>query len=225
MTRRALILGSGGPAAIAWEIGVIAGLAEARVDIRNADLFVGTSAGSVVAAEMTSGVAIETLFQQQVDPRLQIKELIPRIEFNRMKTDLARAKAGGGEVSEILQRVGALALATVTVSESERRAVIATRLPVHAWPKDRLFVVAVDVASGERHVFDRDSGVDLVDAVAASCAAPATWPPVNIGSRCYMDGGVYSTENQTWQPDTSASLSWRSPPAIRPWQWCRWTRQ
>ena len=85
---------------------MIAGLADAGVDIRNADLFVGTSAGSVVAAEITSGVAVNQLFQQQVDPHLQIKELIPPVEFKRLKADLARAKEGNGGATEILQRVG-----------------------------------------------------------------------------------------------------------------------
>jgi NTE family protein len=192
---RALVLGSGGPAAIAWEIGLITGLAEEGIDLRNADLFVGTSAGSVVAAEITSGVALEELFQAQVDPRLQIKEIKPPVDFNRLKNDLAMAKEGESSVNKILQRVGLLAMGTQTVSEPERRNVIAMRLPVHIWPEKKLLVVSVNVASGERCVFDRNSEANLVDAVAASCAVPATWPPVTIGSHRFMDGGVYSTEN------------------------------
>jgi hypothetical protein len=61
--RRALVLGAGGPAASAWETGVIAGLAEAGVDVRKADLIIGTSAGSRVAARITSGLTLEELFQ------------------------------------------------------------------------------------------------------------------------------------------------------------------
>jgi NTE family protein len=73
--------------------------------------------------------------------------------------------------------------------------VIVSRLPSHTWPDDRLVVVAVDAVSGERQVFTRASGVDLVDAVAASCAVPGVWPPATIGSRRSMDGGTYSTDN------------------------------
>lgn len=93
------------------------------------------------------------------------------------------------------QRIGAVALATETVAEPVRRSVIAQRLPAHAWPDRALRVTAIDIATGELVVFDRDSGVELVDAVAASCAVPGAWPPVTIGDRRYMDGGIGSTIN------------------------------
>jgi predicted acylesterase/phospholipase RssA len=64
MTRRAFLLGAGGHAAIAWAIGLITGLAHAGIDVRDAELFVGTSAGSLVAAQLTSGVACEHVFQR-----------------------------------------------------------------------------------------------------------------------------------------------------------------
>jgi len=76
-----------------------------------------------------------------------------------------------------------------------RRAVIAWRLPSHDWPQLSLRVTAVDVATGELVVFDKASGVDLVDAVAASCAVPGVWPAVTIGNRRYIDGGVRTMTN------------------------------
>jgi NTE family protein len=82
LLRRAVVLGAGGTAAIAWEIGVLAGLAEAGIDVQTADLFVGTSAGSVVAAQITSGRSLEELFQYQVDPLLQVQELAPPLDFH-----------------------------------------------------------------------------------------------------------------------------------------------
>lgn len=193
--QRALVLGAGGHAAFAWEIGVIAGLADAGIDVRRADLFVGTSAGARVAAQITSGLALEELFQHEVNPHLQVKELVPSVDFNRLKADIAHAKEGSGGATEILRRVGALALAARIVSQPERRAMIASQLSVHTWPKERLLVVAVDAETGERHVFERTTGAKLVDAVAASCAVPGIWPPVTIGRHRYMDGGVYSTDS------------------------------
>ena len=89
-----------------------------------------------------------------------------------------------------MQRIGAVALATETVPEPVRRDVIAQRLPSHDWPDRVLRLTAIDTATGELVVFDRDSGVGLVDAVAASCAVPGAWPPVTIAGRRYMDGGV-----------------------------------
>jgi NTE family protein len=68
---------------------------------------------------------------------------------------------------------------------------IAAQLPTHTWPKRRLLIVAVDVESGERRVFDRSSGIDLIDAVTASRAVAGIWPAVALGGRRYMAGGVY----------------------------------
>ena len=81
------------------------------------------------------------------------------------------------------------------MSEAVRREVIAQRLPSHDWPDRELRITAIDIGTGELVAFDRASGVELVDAVAASCAVPGAWPPVTIGERRYMDGGVGSTMN------------------------------
>ena len=93
------------------------------------------------------------------------------------------------------QRIGAVALAADTLAEPLRRNVIAQRLPSHSWPDRVLRVTAIDIGTGKLVVFQRDSDVDLVDAVAASCAVPGVWPPVTIGERRYMDGGIGSTIN------------------------------
>src|SRR5262249_4869400 len=93
------------------------------------------------------------------------------------------------------QQMGKVARRAETVDEATRRAVIAGRLPSHEWPERDLKVTAVDVETGEFVVFDRHSGVGLVDAVAASCAVPAAWPPVTINGRRFMDGGLRSPSN------------------------------
>ena len=67
-------------------------------------------------------------------------------------------------------------------------------------------VTAIDAATAELVVFDRDSGVDLIDAVAASCAVPAAWPPVTIAGRRYMDGGIGSTINLDVADDCAAAV-------------------
>src|SRR5262249_60429998 len=76
---------------------------------------------------------------------------------------------------------------------------------------------AIDTATGELIAFDGNSGVGLVDAVAASCAVPAVWPPVTIGDRRYMDGGVGSTVNMTLANDCQVAVvlvpSGRSTPS------------
>jgi NTE family protein len=195
MTTYALVLGGGGIAGVAWETGLIVGLAEAGIDVRNAGLFVGTSAGATVGAQITSGLELAELFQRLVDPALQNQELAIQLDFQKMLTDFTRAFNEGGSSTEILQRIGALALAAPTVSEAQRRAVVASRLPVHSWPLSRLEIVAVDALSGERIIFTRDSGVELVDAVMASGALPYAYPPATINQHRYIDGGCYSIAN------------------------------
>ena len=99
------------------------------------------------------------------------------------------------EPADARRRIGAFALRSETVPLATRRAIVAARLPQVAWPAANLRVVAVDTASGEHRVFDRRSGVELVDAIAASCAVPGAWPPAAIGGRLYMDGGIRSLTN------------------------------
>jgi Patatin-like phospholipase/Transposase len=92
-------------------------------------------------------------------------------------------------------RLGRAALRTKTVPEAERRAVIAHRLPTDQWPQPRLLIPAVNAETGVAVVFDRDSGVPLIDAVAASCAVPLVWPPVTIHGQRYIDGGARAVAN------------------------------
>jgi NTE family protein len=193
VTTRALVLGGGGIAGISWETGVLAGLAESGADVSDADLVVGTSAGSVVGAQLTTGMAPDRLLARQTEPA-------PPGTAEPAATPapvavFAEIGQGATDAADLRRRFAALALATDTVPEAERVRVIADRLPVHTWPDRALRVVAVDTADGELAVFDRASGAPLVEAVAASCAVPGVWPPVTIGGRRYMDGGMRSTEN------------------------------
>ncbi len=192
---KALVLGGGGIVGISWETGILVGLAHAGIDVRNADLFIGTSAGSNVAAQITSGLSLDELFQRQVDPALQAHELAPQPDFAKMLADFTRAFEEGGTRAEIMQRVGALALAAPTISEAQRREVIVSRLPVHSWPESPLEIVAVDAFSGERTIFTRESKVELVDAVMASSSVPYVWPPATVKQSRYIDGGCYSMAN------------------------------
>jgi len=77
----------------------------------------------------------------------------------------------------------------------QRRAIVAARLPSQEWPQRPIAVVAVNAHTGVLTSFDRDSGVDLVDAVTASCALPGLAPTVSINGTRYIDGGVRSSEN------------------------------
>src|SRR6478736_2823617 len=194
--KRVLVLAGGGLAGIAWEIGILRGIADEAVDTAQAlldsDVLLGTSAGSTVAAQLGSGVGLDALFDRQVAAASQ--EINPGVDLDDITDLFVTAMAEPNTTTaEKLQRIGKTALSTPTVAESVRREVIAGRLPSHEWPDRVLRIPAIDTASGELVAFDRGSGVALVDAVAASCAVPGAWPPVTIGDRRYMDGGVSSS--------------------------------
>ena len=193
---RALVLGGGGVAGVAWELGILLGLHERGVDVRGADLIIGTSAGSVVGAQITSGANLASLFAAQLAPVEQTKERMVAFDAAQMMEAFRQAVAEAGPDSKAIRaRIGAYALAAPTIAETDRRDIIEARLPVQNWPKTRLLIVAVDTETGEEYLMDRASGVSLVDAVAASCAVPGIWPPVTIAGRRYMDGGMRSATN------------------------------
>ena len=210
--RRALVLAGGGIAGIAWETGILRGIADespaaARL-LLDSDVLVGTSAGSAVAAQIGSGHPLEELFARQVAETSA--EIDPGVDIEAITalflTALGDSNTLGDKKLQQMQRIGAVALTTETVPEPVRRDVIAQRLPSHDWPDRELRLTAIDTVTGELVVFDRDSGVGLVDAVAASCAVPGAWPPVTIAGRRYMDGGVGSSVNLGVARDCDAAV-------------------
>ncbi|MEW2357043.1 patatin-like phospholipase family protein [Spirillospora sp. NPDC029432] len=189
---RALVLGGGGITGIAWEWGILAGLAEAGLDPGAADLVVGTSAGSIVGAQVASGIEPEVRFRAQLaGAGDEIPARVGRSVVARWAWAAVRSRTPEG----LGARIGRQALAARTVPEAERRAVIESRLPIREWPGRPLRITAVDALTGAFTVFDREAGVPLVDAVGASCAVPGVWPPVTIGGRRYVDGGLRSAAN------------------------------
>ncbi|WP_018653992.1 patatin-like phospholipase family protein [Actinomadura flavalba] len=190
---RALVLGGGGVAGIAWEAGIVAGLREAGTDLGAADLFVGTSAGSVVGTLLAHGADIDATIEEiadidrqppdaSVDPGLMMKAF--EILFDTRK-----------DPKQARREVGALALSAGTDAMAPRLAQIADRLPDPAWPDRPLLVTAVDTADGAFKVWDRDGAASLADAVMSSCTVPCVFPPVEIDGRRYMDGGTRSATN------------------------------
>ncbi|MFK0241280.1 patatin-like phospholipase family protein [Microbacterium sp. NPDC090281] len=195
-TQRALVLGGGGSAGNAWLIGVVAGLADARLDANAADLIVGTSAGATAAAQIT-GTSPAQLFHDVISSavsphatpsgrataRGQSGSAAAHLERTQRIIDASR------DVEDMRRRMGAAAieLATTSAGAGQRwRETVAARLPRPEWPEQRILITAVDASTGEPVVFDRFSGVALVDAVAASCASGFAY---DVGASRYIDGG------------------------------------
>ena len=192
---RALVLGGGGLAGIAWELGLLAELIAGGSDLAAADTVVGSSAGSVTGALLRTLPSLDEPLTGQLEATDAGTELTVKVDVDLLLNTFTEAVSGARDLRSALSRIGAMALATPTVSEAERRRVIEARLPRHAWPDGHLLVTAVDAEDGELVTFDRNCGVGLVAAVAASCAVPGVWPPVTINGRRYVDGGSGSPTN------------------------------
>jgi NTE family protein len=148
----------------------------------------------VVGVQIASETELESFFASQLIPVEQSQER--RVMFDPAQmVEVFRQAAEETDGKARRARIGAYALAAPTTSEAERRVIIASRFPDHNWPQRRLLIVAVETETGEEYIIDRESGVSLVDAVAASCAAPGVWPPVTIAGHRYMDGGMRSATN------------------------------
>ena len=199
----ALVLGGGGAAGNAWEIGVIAGLAEAGLDMTQAaDLVVGTSAGATAAAQVRSGIPpaelLASVLSPPVQPPGQNRELPPSLPMATVFERMRAIGAAASSAADLQRAMGAFGLESDSIlgpGAGQRRAMVAARLPRHEWPERPMIVAVVNAHTGELAVFDRDSGVELVDAVAASTALPGLVPTVSINGARYIDGGVRSPDN------------------------------
>lgn len=198
--RRGLVLGGGGLTGIAWETGLLLGLREAGLDLTGADLVVGTSAGSAVGAQITSGIDLETLYDHQVRPHPEDEPPVPRVNGQVALGFLRAFATARNDVEAFGRALGGWSLQRAATGRTreleERYAAVRSRLPHLEWPPGRrLLVTAVDVETGRRVVFDGSGDVALLDAVTASCAVPGVYPPIPIDGRACVDGGVHSTAN------------------------------
>ena len=193
---RAVVIGCGGVLGIAWCIGLIAGLVREGANVDATDLWIGASAGSVVAAKLACGFAIDELFEEQIDGTAAAKEVFQPYSQSDVdaKNQVLFAKVRG-DLTQARQRIGAWALRQNTPSPEARRAIIAARLKNADWPQPQLRIVSVNAVDGSTQVWDRQSGVSLIDAVAASCAVPGVWPPVPLLGEHFIDGGLRSMTN------------------------------
>ena len=197
---RALVLGGGGSTGNAWLIGVIAGLFDAGLDVTTADLTIGTSAGSTAAAQIAGATPTDLLAavlaaapQQRTGPVGSDRGRVPIRPVADHMERISKIIASAEDAADMRRRMGAAALDLDAASDgswqTHWRATVAARLPSQLWPERAVLITAVDAHTGEPVVFDRHSGVDLVDAVAASCASGR---PYRIGDSRYVDGGYRS---------------------------------
>lgn len=211
MTSRALVLGGGGPVGIAWEAGLIAGLLDGGVDLRDADFMIGTSAGSFVGSQLAGGrdmrQMVEAILAEEHRQRSAADTATPRpaagapsgpTPMMTLMKLMQEAAAGTRDPIEVRKELGKFALGAQTVDEEAFIKSFGRSLSESgdaAWPAKRFAATAVDTASGEFQLWDNDSGVPLARAVASSCSVPGVYPPITINGKRYMDGGMRSGTN------------------------------
>jgi NTE family protein len=170
------------------------------LDVTEADLIIGTSAGSTAAAQITGASPTQLMAdilaaapQPRTGPVGSDGGRVPGPAASHMQRT-GRIIAAAEDAADMRRRMGAAALElTAAADGSERwRATVAARLPSQRWPEQAVRLTVVDAHTGEPVVFDRHSGVELVDAVAASTAGG---PAYRIGDHRYIDGGYRSVEN------------------------------
>jgi NTE family protein len=210
--RVGLVLGAGGPVGHAYHSGVLTAIEEATGwDPRDAEIVVGTSAGSVVGASLRAGASVSDLYAGAVGDTLSsegarllraFRTVVPEPpdDVSRVRRGMAApALLARAALRPLSTRVGSLAAAALPPGRIPVQPVAAgfAALFPEGWPDRPLWICAVRLDRGRRVVFGRQDAPSaaVADAVAASCAIPAYYRPVDIGGVRYVDGGVHSPTN------------------------------
>jgi NTE family protein len=203
-----LVLGAGGILGEAWMGGLLAGLTEAtRFDPRDCEHFVGTSAGSIIAAGLAGGVDPASRLEQLPEQPAALGE-----EESRRSLLGGALRFGRGAGATAFAPLAALALRSTAFSGAAVRRAALARVPTGKrslaglgtaigqlgldWD-GRLLVVAVEVETGRRAIFGMpgETQLSVPQAVEASCAIPGVFRPVRSNGRTYVDGGAWSLTN------------------------------
>lgn len=193
---RGLCLGGGGLFFVAWQLGYLQTLASSGISLDAADRVVGTSAGSMVAAGLTSGrlkrMHTEMSLLARVPALVSALAPVSALSPSQQHALDLFLKASDSDPAT-LQQIGFAALAASTRSPATLRRNISLVVGRLQWPSEALRITCVDAYTGERCVVSGTSGTGVARAVAASSAVPGVFPPQPIGDRRCMDGGVSGT--------------------------------
>lgn len=215
--RVGLVLGAGGMTGGAFHAGVLAALSEATGwELRQAEIVVGTSAGSLMGAVIRAGLSAVDLRNRALgrplspEGRRLAARLAPPVGAGfRLRPEPGARSRGRAGAPGVLARMamrpwdvrpGAVMSALLPPGRISTDLITGGIEPLFGttWPSDPLWVCSVRLDTGRRVVFGRDDrtrGVSVGEAVAASCAIPSYFAPVTIDGVDHVDGGVHSPTN------------------------------
>lgn len=162
------------------------------MDVRDADLLVGTSAGSIVATHLALGVDIDDAVARLTSPEASVTgaRMGPSVLLRYLAAGL-RPGTPARQRAWLSRHADRAAI----IDEDAFVSAVALGIEDADWPDRDLMVTAVRADTGEAVAFTKDSGVPLARAVAASCAVPLVYPPVTIHGDPYVDGGIRTVTN------------------------------
>ena len=205
--RTALVLGAGGLAGLAFHAGALVALElDLGWDPRDADVIVGSSAGSIAALALRAGVTTDDLaaWASVVAPSpggRAGRAVLDAMGQQRVSWSLPRWRLPRPGLLACAWRGDLRAAATAALTMLPHGLIDGTRALRHAsqllseWPDRRLWITAVRTSDARRVVLGRDKLASVGDAVAASCAIPGLFRPVRIEGDFYIDGGAHSPTN------------------------------
>lgn len=208
--RSAMVISAGGVAGWAYHAGVVGALRDlAGYDANSADLIVGTSAGSAIAAGIRAGLSAEELLAPVQSPptpeqRAEMMEYVRgRARKIRLLSPSLTHRATRNGAGWLLATSGMLPNGFFPTFGLARFPGVQDH---DEWP-DGLYIPAASVDAAARVVFGRDvTHVSVADAVEASSAVPGMFEPKEIEGRRFIDGGTLSGTHAELALDTKPDV-------------------
>lgn len=198
---RGIALGGGGTPLLGFYAGYFNALRKNGVDLGNADVIVGTSAGAIFGSMLTGGrlwLIVDEMDFFNDFPKI-FAELVPALQFNdSQKRAMATALSASDGSPATIQRIGKAAMASLNPNGVDKQyKVVEKIIAMTKWPSPAMHTTTIDCFTGERLVVSQKDNVPINIAASASSSAPGQVGPTFVKNRICMDGGIFQTSTHS----------------------------
>lgn len=198
---RGIALGGGGTPLLGFYAGYFNAMRKNGIDLGNADVIVGTSAGAIFGSMLTGGrlwLIVDEMDFFNDFPKI-FADLIPALQFNdSQKRAMATALAASDGSPATIQRIGKAAMASRNPNGVDKQyKVVEKIIAMTNWPSPVMYTTAIDCFTGQRLVVSQKDNVPSNVAASASSSAPGQVGPTFIKDRICMDGGIFQTSTHS----------------------------